>query len=105
MEKIGVDLVDVSSAGNWSGQKIPVVPGYQVPFAEAIKKAHPSLTVGAVGFITEGKQAEEYLKEGKCDVISLARALMKDPHWALTAAEELGVKIKGANQYERAFYR
>ncbi|KAJ8084396.1 hypothetical protein PM082_003165 [Marasmius tenuissimus] len=103
MEKIGVDLVDVSSGGNWSGQKIPAAPGYQVPFAEAIKKAHPSLIVGAVGSITEGKQAEGYLKEGKCDVVFLARALMKDPHWALTAAKELGVKVKGANQYERAF--
>ncbi|KAF9270584.1 NADH:flavin oxidoreductase [Marasmius fiardii PR-910] len=106
MKKIGVDLVDVSSGGNWSQQKITVVPGYQVPFAEAIKKAHgPDLKVGSVGFITEGKQAEGYLKEGKTDVIFLARALMKDPHWALTAARDLGVKIKAANQYERAFYR
>ncbi|KAL0566521.1 hypothetical protein V5O48_015493 [Marasmius crinis-equi] len=105
MEKIGVNLIDVSSGGNWSKQKIHAVPGYQVPFAEAIKKAHPSLNVGTVGFITDGKQAEGYLKEGKADVILLARALMKDPHWALTAAKDLGVKIKAANQYERAFYR
>lgn len=105
MKKIGVDLVDVSSAGNWSKQKIAAVPGYQVPFAEAIKKANPGLTVGSVGFITEGKQAESYLQNGKTDVIFLARALMKDPHWALTAARDLGVKIKAANQYERAFYR
>ncbi|KAG7099587.1 hypothetical protein E1B28_001417 [Marasmius oreades] len=103
MKKLGVDLVDVSSAGNWSKQKITVVPGYQVPFAAAIKKAHPDLSVGSVGFITEGKQAEGYLREGKTDVVFLARALMRDPHWALTAARDLGVKIKAANQYERAF--
>ncbi|KAK7058374.1 hypothetical protein VNI00_002008 [Paramarasmius palmivorus] len=104
MEKIGVDLIDVSSAGNWYKQKIAVKPGYQVPFAEAIKKAHPSLKVGSVGFITEGRQAESYLQEGKTDVILLARALMKDPHWVMTAAKDLGAKIKAANQYERAFY-
>ncbi|ESK98198.1 nadh:flavin oxidoreductase nadh oxidase [Moniliophthora roreri MCA 2997] len=106
MKKIGVDLIDVSSAGNWFKQKIIVKPGYQVPFAEAIKKAHPSLAVGAVGFITEGKQAESYLQEGKADVVLLARALIKDPHWVLSAARDLGIngKIKAANQYERAFY-
>ncbi|KAJ7492431.1 NADH:flavin oxidoreductase 2 [Mycena latifolia] len=100
-----VDLVDCSSGGNWSKQKITVGDGYQVPFAEAIKKAHPALIVGAVGAITDPKVAESYLKDGKADVIFLARALMRNPHWALTAAKELGCKVKAANQYERAWYR
>jgi len=74
----------------------------QVPFADAIKKSHPDIAVGAVGLITEGPQAESYLQEGKADVIFLGRALLKDPHWALNAAKALNVPIKAANQYERA---
>ncbi|KAJ7705980.1 putative NADH:flavin oxidoreductase 2 [Mycena rosella] len=100
-----VDLLDCSSGGNWSHQKITVGPGYQVPFAEAIKKAHPSLIVGAVGAITDPKVAESYLKDGKADVISLAREFIRNPHWSLTAAKELGCRVKAANQYERAWYR
>ncbi|KAJ7751311.1 hypothetical protein DFH07DRAFT_826841 [Mycena maculata] len=98
-----VDLLDVSSGGNWASQKIPVAHGYQVPFAEAIKKAHPSLIISTVGLITDPEKANSYLKDGKADVISLARELMRNPHWALTAAKQLGCKIKLANQYERAW--
>ncbi|KAJ7110022.1 hypothetical protein C8R44DRAFT_801208 [Mycena epipterygia] len=98
-----VDLVDCSSAGNWAKQKIPVFHGYQVHFAEAIKKAHPSLIVGAVGGITDPELAESYLKSGKADVILLARELLRNPHWALSASKQLGCKVKPANQYERAW--
>lgn len=103
MKKLGIDLLDCSSGGNWYKQAIAVGPGYQVPFAEAIKKAHPDLIVGAVGKITEPKQAESYLQDGKADVVILARALLKEPHWALRAAHELNVHIKLAAQYERAW--
>ncbi|THH33155.1 hypothetical protein EUX98_g1062 [Antrodiella citrinella] len=103
MVKLGVDLLDTSTGANWSKQVIPITPGYQVPYAEAIKKAYPSLLVGAVGLITDGKQAESYLQEGKTDVIFLARALLANPHWALQAAEDLGVAVKPANQYERGW--
>ncbi|KAF9076018.1 NADH:flavin oxidoreductase [Rhodocollybia butyracea] len=103
--KLGVDLVDCSSGGNWSSQKITVGPGYHVPFADAVKKANPELLVGTVGMIKDPKLAESYLQEGKADVIFLARALMRNPHWALEAAEQLGIRVKAANQYERAFYR
>jgi len=75
----------------------------QVPFAEAIKKAYPSGIVGAVGMITEPQQAESYLQEGKADVIFLARELIRNPHWPLRAAKELGVPVKAACQYERAW--
>ncbi|KAJ4472644.1 NADH:flavin oxidoreductase [Lentinula lateritia] len=94
------DLVHVSSGGNWSNQKIIVVP-----YAESIKQANPQQLVGVVGVITDPKLAESYLQEGKADIIFLARALMRNPHWPLEAAEQLGLRVKAANQYERAFDR
>ncbi|KAJ3574441.1 hypothetical protein NP233_g1771 [Leucocoprinus birnbaumii] len=103
LQKIGVDLVDVSTGGNWQQQKIPVGPGYQVPFAAEIKKALPNLAISAVGAITEPEQAENYLQEGKADVISMARELLRNPSWPLYAARQLGVTIKAANQYEGAW--
>jgi len=103
MEKLGVDLIDCSTGGNWADQKIPVGPGYQVPFAEELKKVYPNLPVGAVGLITEPEQAEGILKDGKADVIFLARVLMRDPHWPIAAAAKLGVAVKPANQYERGW--
>lgn len=75
----------------------------QVPFAHELKKAYPDLLVGAVGQITEPEQAEGILKDGKADVIFLARELIRDPHWPLVAASKLGVVIKPANQYERGW--
>lgn len=66
-----------------------------------MKKAHPELPIGAVGLITEAEQAESYLKEGKADVVFLARELIRTPHWPLLAAQKLGVAVKAANQYER----
>ncbi|KAJ7103335.1 hypothetical protein B0H15DRAFT_897547 [Mycena belliarum] len=103
MMKLGVvDMLDASSGGNWSQQKITNIgEGYQVQFAEAIKKAHPSLIVGTVGMITDAKAAEATLKAGKADLVSLARELMRNPHWPLTAAKALGCRVKPANQYER----
>ncbi|KAI0639578.1 FMN-linked oxidoreductase [Trametes polyzona] len=103
LKKIGVDLVDCSTGGNWVKQKIPIGPGYQVPFAEALKKAHPDLLIGAVGAITEPEQAESYLRDGKADVIFMARELIRNPHWPIYAAQKLGVAVKPANQYERGW--
>ncbi|KAJ3573053.1 hypothetical protein NP233_g2681 [Leucocoprinus birnbaumii] len=103
LQEIGVDLIDCSSGGNWAAQTIPIQPGYQVPFAAEIKKAIPSLLVGTVGLITEPEQAESYLQEGKADVVLLARALMRNPHWPLMAAQQLAARVKAANQYERAW--
>ncbi|KAL1702722.1 hypothetical protein EV121DRAFT_261744 [Schizophyllum commune] len=107
LKKLGVDLVDCSSGGNYSKQVIPpVVHGYQVPYAEIIKKANPGLVVATVGNIYDPKIAESYLQEGKADVILLARELIRHPHWAITAGKELvphGLPVKPANQYERGF--
>ena len=84
----GVDLVDTSSGGNALAD-IPVGPGYQVPFARRVKQ-EAGIPSGAVGMITEPKQAEEILAEGSADVVLLARELLRDPHWPLRAAYELG---------------
>ncbi|KAF7793383.1 hypothetical protein EIP86_004495 [Pleurotus ostreatoroseus] len=97
LEKLGVDLVDVSTAGNWIKQQIPT------PFAAEIKKAYPCMAVSTVGMITSPTQAEGYLQAGKADVVMLARELLRNPHWAMYAADELNVAIKPANQFERAW--
>jgi 2,4-dienoyl-CoA reductase-like NADH-dependent reductase (Old Yellow Enzyme family) len=101
----GVDLVDVSSGGNAADAKITVGPGYQVEFARRIR-TETGMPTGAVGMITEPKQAEEVLASGSADVVLLARALLRDPHWALRAAHELGVRpgdgVDWPSQYLRA---
>ena len=84
----GVDLVDTSTGGNVAAD-IPVGPGYQVPFARRIR-TEAGIPTGAVGLITEPKQAEEILADGSADVVLLARELLREPHWPLRAATELG---------------
>lgn len=96
----GVDLIDCSSGGNVYA-KIPVGPGYQVPFAERIRNEAGILT-GAVGMITEPEQADAIIKNGQADVVLLARELLRDPHFALRAAHVLGVDVQWPLQYERA---
>ena len=100
MQDLGVDLVDVSSGGNLHNAPIKAVPGFQVPFATAIKDA-VGIPVSAVGLITEAKQAEEIITSGKADAVFLARAMIRNPRWALNAAEELGVKIHWPEQFDR----
>ena len=100
-----VDLVDVSSGGNVADATIPVGPGYQVDLARRVRE-DAGIPSGAVGLITEPKQAEEIVASGAADVVLLARALLRDPHWPLRAAHELGVAVgEGVdwpNQYLRA---
>jgi 2,4-dienoyl-CoA reductase-like NADH-dependent reductase (Old Yellow Enzyme family) len=97
----GVDLVDCSSGGNVSRVTIPVGPGYQVEFAERIRR-EADVPTGAVGLITDPRQAEEILASGKADVVILARELLRDPYWPLRAAKVLGAPIAWPNQYLRA---
>ena len=97
----GVDLIDCSSGGNVVGAKIPLKPGYQVQFAEKVKKESGILT-GAVGLITTAYQADEIIQEGEADLIFLAREMLRDPHFPLRAAHELGHEVKWPVQYERA---
>jgi 2,4-dienoyl-CoA reductase-like NADH-dependent reductase (Old Yellow Enzyme family) len=96
----GVDLVDVSSGGN-APADIPVGPGYQVPLSRQVREGAGVVT-GAVGLITEPAQAEEVVASGDADVVLLARALLRNPHWPLAAAHELGVDVRWPDQYARA---
>ena len=89
---LGVDLIDVSTAGLDPRQQIPVGPGYQVPFARMVREGS-GLPVAAVGLITEAQQAEQVLVEGSADAVLLARAVLRNPHWPLQAAAELGDDI------------
>ena len=101
LKELGVDLIDVSSGGNVSGVKISVGPGYQVPFGDEIRKSAGVLT-SSVGLITDAHQAEEILNSGKADAVMLAREMLRNPHWPMMAAEELGEKIDWPIQFERA---
>jgi 2,4-dienoyl-CoA reductase-like NADH-dependent reductase (Old Yellow Enzyme family) len=101
LQERGVDWVDVSSAGLSPLQKIPIGPGYQVPFAQAIKEATGVNTI-AIGLITEPRQAEEILASGKADLVALARAMLYDPRWPWHAAAQLGGTVDGPPQYWRS---
>ncbi len=96
-----VDLIDCSSGGNSPAQKIPVKPLYQVPFAEKIKKETGMLT-GAVGLITTATEGEQILANHQADIIIMARQLLRDPYFPLSAAKELSVDLHWPVQYERA---
>jgi 2,4-dienoyl-CoA reductase-like NADH-dependent reductase (Old Yellow Enzyme family) len=100
LHALGVDMVDCSSGGNVSGATIPVGPGYQVPFAEAVKKV--GVPTIAVGMITDPIQANEIIENGKADLVMLARELLRDPYWPLHAAKALGVDVDWPVQYARA---
>lgn len=101
LKTTGVDLVDCSSGGAVSHQKIPLGPGYQVAFAERIKKETGILT-GAVGLITEAKQAEQIIADKKADIVLFARQSLRDPYFPLHAAKDLGGDIEWPSQYLRA---
>jgi 2,4-dienoyl-CoA reductase-like NADH-dependent reductase (Old Yellow Enzyme family) len=101
LKEKGVDLIDVSSDGLVSHQKIAIGPGYQVSFAEQIKRDANILT-GAVGLITEAKQAEEILENGQADLILFARESLRNPNLPLDFAKELNDDIQWPKQYERA---
>jgi len=100
LKDIGVDLIDCSSGGNIHDAKIPVAPGYQVPFSEAIRKT--GILTGAVGFITTAVQAESILQEEKADLVLLAKELLRNPYFALNAAGDLGEDVEWPVQYLRA---
>ena len=97
----GVELIDTSTGGLIPGVKIPVDPGYQVPFAAAIKK-EAGIKTGAVGLITDALHAEAILNEGSADVILMARALLRDPYLPLHAQMQLDGNADYPIQYERA---
>ena len=102
VKPLGVDLIDVSSGGNVAGARIPVAPGYQVAFAERIRREAGLLT-GAVGMITTAEQAESILQAGQADLILLAREFLRDPYFPMHAAQRLGLPVSSPKQYLRAF--
>ena len=101
LKQRGVDWIDASSGGVSPLQKIPLGPGYQVPFAQAIREA-TGVTTFAVGLITEAKQAEDIVASGKADMVALARAMLYDPRWGWHAAAELGGQVAAPPQYWRS---
>ncbi|HWF88006.1 MAG TPA: NADH:flavin oxidoreductase/NADH oxidase [Pyrinomonadaceae bacterium] len=102
LKEEGIDLIDCSSGGLVPGAKIPIGPGYQVPFAAAIRK-EADIATGAVGLITEPKQADQIVSKGEADIVFLARAMLRDPYWPIHAARELQVKVPYPPQYGRAW--
>ncbi|MBR0746442.1 NADH:flavin oxidoreductase/NADH oxidase [Bradyrhizobium japonicum] len=97
----GVDWIDASSGGVSPLQKIPLGPGYQVQFADAIKR-ETGLPTMAVGLITEARHAEEIVASGKADMVALARGLLYDPRWGWHAAAEIGGEVEAPPQYWRS---
>lgn len=94
-------FIHVSSGGLSAAQKIPTTPGYQVGFAEQIRKA-TGLPVIAVGLITEAAHAEAIIASGQADMVALARGILYDPHWPWHAAAQLGATVQVPPQYLRS---
>jgi 2,4-dienoyl-CoA reductase-like NADH-dependent reductase (Old Yellow Enzyme family) len=92
LKAAGVDLIDVSSGGAVHNAPIKATPGFQVPFAAAIRK-EAGIATAAVGLITEPEQAQYIIETEEADAVFLARAMLRNPRWAMNAAEALGVKI------------
>jgi 2,4-dienoyl-CoA reductase-like NADH-dependent reductase (Old Yellow Enzyme family) len=104
LKDVGVDLIDCSSGGSSPLAKIPVGASYQTPFAERIRR-EANIPTAAVGMITQPMQADEIVRNGRADLVLLARELLRDPHWPIHAAQALH-KLDQASiplQYGRAF--
>jgi len=101
LERLGFDYVCVSSGAMVPQARIPVTPGYQVPFAEKVKRS-VGLKVQTVGMIADPEQAEEILAAGKADMVVMARAFLDNPRWVWHAAERFGVELPYPPQYQRS---
>ncbi len=97
---LGVDLVDCSSGGLDPRQALPAGPGFQTPFAEVVR-AETGIPTGAVGLITDPAQADHVVRTGQADLVLLGRQLLREPHWPLRAARELGQDVSWPVQYLR----
>ncbi len=101
LKPLGVDLIDCSSGGIAPHIKIPVGAGYQVEFAERIRR-EAQIATGAVGMITSAQQADTIVRSGQADVVIIAREFLRQPYFPLLAARQLGHDIAWPKQYERA---
>ena len=104
LKKLGYDYVCVSSGALKAQTRYTIGPNYQVPLAEAVKKAVPEIAVRAVGMIADPDQAEEIVASGKADMVAMARAFLDNPRWVWHAAEHFGALVTVPRQYERAAY-
>ncbi len=102
LKSLGVDLIDCSSGGNVASAKIPIGPGYQVPFAAQIRR-EAAIATGAVGMITSPAQADQIIRLGQADLVLMAREFLRHPYWPLQAAGALHQKMEAPPQYGRAF--
>ncbi|WP_321821826.1 MULTISPECIES: NADH:flavin oxidoreductase/NADH oxidase [unclassified Burkholderia] len=101
LKQRGCDWIDVSSGGVSPLQKIPLSPGYQVPFAQAVKRAVGMPTI-AVGLINDPAHANRLIESGDADLVAMARAMLYDPRWPWHAAAELGAQVSAPPQYWRS---
>jgi 2,4-dienoyl-CoA reductase-like NADH-dependent reductase (Old Yellow Enzyme family) len=99
--KRGGDLIDCSSGGNSTEQKVPIHPGYQVPLSEAVRR-EADIPTAAVGLISDPTMAEEIIANGRADIVALARMMLWNPHWPLHAASALGAEVELPTQYARS---
>jgi 2,4-dienoyl-CoA reductase-like NADH-dependent reductase (Old Yellow Enzyme family) len=104
LKALGVDLIDVSSGALVPRARIPVGKGYQVPFARKIR-CEAGIPTGAVGLITEARQANDIVTGGDADLVFLARELLREPYWALKAEQELGAEPSWPTPYGYAVKR
>lgn len=101
LQRRGCAFIDVSSGGLSPLQRIPIGPGYQVAFAERIRRETGLPTI-AVGLITEPEQAETIIASGQADMVALARGMLYDPRWPWHAAARLGARVDAPKQYWRS---
>ena len=101
LKDLGVDAIDCSSGGNVESAKIPVGPGYQVPFSQSVRR-EAGIATAAVGMISAPAQADQIIRNGDADIVLIARELLRDPYWPLSAARELGQPMSWPAQYLRA---
>lgn len=102
LKTLGVDVIDVSSGGTVPGAKIPTAPGYQVAFADRIRR-EAQMQTGAVGLITDPQQANDIIRNGQADLVLIGRALLRHPYWPHDAAKQLGYDPIVPEQYRRAW--
>ena len=101
MRDAGADYAHISTAGVSPLQKIPAAPGFQLPFAQQVKRATGMTTIG-VGLITEAQQVEAALEEEQCDLVAVARALLFNPRWPWEVAAQLGGQVTASSPYLRS---
>jgi 2,4-dienoyl-CoA reductase-like NADH-dependent reductase (Old Yellow Enzyme family) len=104
LKELGIDLIDESSGGLVPRASIPVGKGYQAPLARKVR-CEAGVMTGAVGLITEARQANEIVTAGDADLVFLARELLREPYWAQKAHQELGAEPSWPISYGHAVKR